>query len=98
MNWIFKKELSRIQKNKLSQKLKKQEKSNKIFKLSDFGICKNIHRERPSEFGAGNYLAPEVCMHGPDSTNVGEKANRLDRLSKIGRVRSGPDRARTVFE
>jgi hypothetical protein len=40
------------------------------FKLSDFGLCTNVKTEMPCQFGGGDFLAPEICEKGPDSSNV----------------------------
>lgn len=42
----------------------------KKFKLSDFGLSINIKKSNPLQFGCNNYLAPEVCQMGPDSSKV----------------------------
>lgn len=42
----------------------------KKFKLSDFGLCVNILKQRPEELGDGEFLAPEVMKHGPASSEV----------------------------
>lgn len=42
----------------------------KIYKLSDFGLCVNINRSKPLQFGCNSYLAPEICQRGPDSSQV----------------------------
>lgn len=57
-------------KGKKSLNIKNQFKHSKIFKISDFGLCKNVLKKKPEEFGAGNLLAPEICKFGPDSSKV----------------------------
>jgi CRISPR/Cas system CMR-associated protein Cmr1 (group 7 of RAMP superfamily) len=42
----------------------------KIFKLSDFGLCVNVHKSQPLQFGCNTYLAPEICQLGPDNPRV----------------------------
>ena len=42
----------------------------KIFKLADFGLCVNVRRSKPFQFGCNQYLAPEVLQHGPDNPKV----------------------------
>lgn len=41
-----------------------------VYKLSDFGLCKNINESHPLQFGCSTYLAPEICQMGPDSAHV----------------------------
>lgn len=42
----------------------------KKYKLSDFGLCVNIKKSQPLQFGCNDYLAPEICQMGPDSSKV----------------------------
>jgi hypothetical protein len=42
----------------------------KEFKLSDFGLCVNVHKSLPFQFGCNTYLAPEICQLGPDNPKV----------------------------
>ena len=76
-NTVFKKLKPKL-KEKQGKYIKTKTKTNKnqkyklkkIFKLSDFGLCTNIKKQTPKQFGSGVFLAPEICKKGPDSKKV----------------------------
>ena len=55
----------------------------KMFKLSDFGLCVNVNKSVPLQFGCNTYLAPEICQLGPDNPKVRKKFNQKIDYKKL---------------
>ena len=67
MNIVF---LNHRKKSAKNNNQKNILKTDKLFKLADFGLCTKVTKNKPFEFGVNQFLAPEIFSLGVDSAKV----------------------------